>query len=162
MRSKSILLLAVVVFTVTGVSHATVSIDLVTVGNAGNADDNTDYGGVGYEYLIGKYEVTAGQYIQFLNAAAATDTYGLYNPNMDSDYRGCQITRNGTSGNYTYDFSGRPSGTEAEWANRPVNYVSWNDTLRFTNWLHNGQGGGQVVEPDGIPCPGSGQLGLST
>ena len=72
--------------------------------------------------------------------------YGLYNSNMDSsDYGGCQITRNGTSGTYIYDFSGRPSGsgTEANWVNRPVNYVSWGDAARFANWLHNGQPTGE-------------------
>jgi len=37
---------------------------------------------VGYAYRIGKYEVTVGQYTAFLNAVAATDTFGLYNPNM--------------------------------------------------------------------------------
>ena len=36
-------------------------------------------GSVGYNYNIGKYEVTAGQYTEFLNAVARTDTYGLYN-----------------------------------------------------------------------------------
>jgi formylglycine-generating enzyme required for sulfatase activity len=58
---------------------------------------------------------------------------------MNSSSYGCQITQNGASGSYTYDFSGLPSGTEADWANRPVNYVSWYDSLRFSNWLHNGQ-----------------------
>ncbi|KKL49256.1 hypothetical protein LCGC14_2317320, partial [marine sediment metagenome] len=43
-------------------------------------------------------------------------------------------------GGYTYDFSGRPSGTTAaDWENRPVNFVSWGDAARFANWLHNGQ-----------------------
>ena len=116
-------------------------IEAVTVGNPGNADDTwgDGYGGVAYAYNIGKYEVTAGQYTEFLNAVAATDTYGLYNPSMDSSSDGCQITQHGTDGNYTYDFSGRPSGTEADWVDRPVNYVSWGDAARFANWLHNGQ-----------------------
>jgi sulfatase modifying factor 1 len=26
-----------------------------------------------------------------------------------------------------------------DWADRPVNYVSWGDAARFANWLHNGQ-----------------------
>ena len=26
-----------------------------------------------------------------------------------------------------------------DWANRPVNYVSWGDAARFANWLHNGR-----------------------
>ncbi len=129
--------------------QATVNIATVPVGNAGNTGeqsrlamygDETYYGGVDYEYNIGKYEVTAGQYAEFLNAVAATDTYGLYNTFMNGGHpEGCQITRNGSSGSYTYDFSNRPSGTEADWVNRPVNYVSWGDAARFANWLHNGQ-----------------------
>ena len=118
-----------------------VSIETVAVGNPGNTDDThgDGYGGVDYVYEIGKFEVTTGQYTQFLNAVAAMDTYGLYNALMDSEERGCQITQNGTIGSYTYDFSGRPSGTEANWVSRPVNYVSWGDATRFANWLHNGR-----------------------
>ena len=122
----------------------------VTVGNPGNAGEGSgeSYGGwgpnricgaVGYTFNMGKFEVTAGQYTAFLNAVAKTDTYGLYNTDMDSSAYGCQITRHGTSGNYTYDFSGRPSGVESDWAIRPVNYVSWGDAARFANWLTNGQ-----------------------
>ena len=131
-----------------GMAQADITIDTVAVGNAGNAADTryngVSVGAVSYEYNIGKYEVTAGQYCEFLNAVAATDTYGLYNPNMDSSLFGCQITQNGDSGNYTYDFSGAPSGTEADWANRPVNYVSFGDSVRFANWLTNGQGNGST------------------
>jgi len=123
-----------------------VTMDWVTVGHPGNAadtevmiDGTTGYGGVSDVYQISKYEVTAGQYTEFLNAVAATDTYGLYNTSMDSSSYGCQITRSGDSGSYNYDFSGRPSGAEADWSNRPVNYVSCYDSLRFANWLHNGQ-----------------------
>ena len=29
-----------------------------------------------------------------------------------------------------------------DWADRRVNYVSWGDAARFTNWLHNGQPAG--------------------
>jgi len=123
--------------------QAGVVIDTVPVGNPGNANDATGYGAVDYAYNIGKYEVTAGQYTEFLNAVAATDAYGLYNPSMDSGHYGCQITQNGTSGTFTYDFSGgtveAPGSTAADWADRPVNYVSWGDAARFANWLHNGQ-----------------------
>jgi len=122
------------------------SLEFVTVGNPGNAKDNlrgTAYkpycGAVAYTYDIGKYEVTAGQYTAFLNAVAKTDTYGLYNAQMDTNAQGCQITQHGASGNYTYDFSGRPSGLESDWVNRPVNYVTWGDAARFANWLTNGQ-----------------------
>jgi formylglycine-generating enzyme required for sulfatase activity len=120
-------------------------VEVVPVGNPGNANDTygDGYGSVDYVYNIGKFEVTAGEYVDFLNAVAATDTYGLYNPHMDSSSYSCQITQNGTSGSYSYDFSGGtvevPGSTAADWENRPVNYVSWGDAARFANWMHNGQ-----------------------
>ena len=36
----------------------------------------------GHAYQIGKYEVTAGQYTEFLNAVAKADPNGLYNTTM--------------------------------------------------------------------------------
>jgi formylglycine-generating enzyme len=129
-----------------------VVMETVTIGGAGNAADTTGYGAVGYGYNIGKYEVTAGQYTEFLNAKAATDTYGLYNSSMLNDsYWGCQIQRTGSSGSYTYSVA---SGN----ANRPVNYVCWYDTVRFANWLTNGQGNGDtesgsyVITGGGVNC----------
>ena len=49
-----------------GTGPNTFTIDFVNVGNAGNADDagaggglySTPYGGVGYEYRMGMYEIT--------------------------------------------------------------------------------------------------------
>ncbi len=143
MKAKTVLICVICVLLACISLTQAVTIDTVTVGNAGNTADGTGYGAVGYEYNIGKYEVTAGQYAEFLNAVAATDTYGLYNPSMDSSSYGCQITQNGSDGSYTYDFSGgiveAPGSTAADWENRPVNYVSWGDAARFANWLHNGQ-----------------------
>ena len=54
------------------------------------------FGSVAYDYRIGKYEVTAGQYTEFLNAVAKTDTYGLYNTNMSDTSYGSGITRSGS------------------------------------------------------------------
>jgi formylglycine-generating enzyme len=91
-------------------------------------------GSVGYTYNIGKYEVTAAQYTEFLNAVAKTDPYGLYDTGMDSaaSAYACNIERSGSSGSYTYSVA-------SEYANRPVNHVSHWDACRFANWLHNGQ-----------------------
>ncbi|MCU0783971.1 MAG: hypothetical protein MUF81_07965 [Verrucomicrobia bacterium] len=36
-------------------ASALITIDSVPVGNAGNANDATGYGAVGYDYAIGKY-----------------------------------------------------------------------------------------------------------
>ncbi len=138
---------AIVVLALSVTVAQAVTIETVPVGNLGNADDThgAGYGAVDYAYNIGKYEVTAGQYAEFLNAVADADPYGLYNSNMDASSWGCQITQNSDSGSYTYDFSGRPSGTEADWSNRPVNFVSWGDATRFANWLHNDQPTGTLT-----------------
>ncbi len=111
-----------------------VDIETVPVGNPGNPADTHDdgYGAVDYEFHIGMYEVTAGQYAEFLNAVAATDTYGLYNTNMWSSSFGCKIQRTGSAGSYRYSVADNR-------ADRPVNYVSWGDAARFANWLHNDQ-----------------------
>ena len=132
MNTRSFLTLAASAALITSTS-AIVTIDYVSVGNIGNAADTTGYGAVSYEYQIGKYEVTNAQYAEFLNAKAATDSYGLYNPSMSS----YGITRSGSSGTYTYVVT---SGME----NRPVVYVSWFDAARFSNWLANGQGNGDT------------------
>ena len=120
-------------------------IPTVPVGNPGNAGELSGSGAggygpdricgsVGYAYNVGKYEVTAGQYTDFLNKVARTDTYGLYSTYMGdpTNYLGCNIQRSGSSGSYTYSVA-------SDWANRPVNYVSYWDSCRFANWLHNGQ-----------------------
>lgn len=114
-------------------AQAEILIDWVTVGDPGNACDPQSqgcFGAVADEYRISKYETTNYQYAEFLNAVAATDTYGLYSTSMGSGYGG--ITRSGSPGSYSYSaIAGRED--------MPVNYVSWYDSLRFGNWLHNGQ-----------------------
>jgi sulfatase modifying factor 1 len=117
---------------------ALITIDTVRVGNPGNAADATGYGAVAYEFKIGKYEVTIGQYTSFLNAVAATDTYSLYNPNMATDLNIAGITQTGTSGSFAYSVIG--SG------NRPISYVSWFDAARFANWMQNGATTGASTE----------------
>ena len=120
-----------------------VTIETVAVGNPGNAGDPIEFqgvfGAVDHPYDIGKYEVTAGQYAAFLAAVAAADPYGLYDPRMGSHPQGCRIERTGSPGNYAYAIA-------PDWANRPVNFVSWGDAARFANWLHHGQ-------PTGAPGP---------
>ena len=132
--------IAIVVWTLPmAAGQAAINIDTVPVGNPGNAGeqsrlahgDTTYYGGVSYAYNIGKYEVTAGQYTEFLNAVAAMDTYGLYHVAMWSDAFGCKIQGTGSLGSYEYNVA-------TDWADRPVNYVSWYDAARFANWLTTG------------------------
>ncbi len=121
-------------------ASATVIIDWVAVGNAGNAADTpssncyaSNCGSVSSNYNIDKYEVTNAQYAELLNAKAASDPLGLYNTSMNSDPSNGGITRSGVSGSFTYT-------VKAGFANKPVTYVSFYDSLRFSNWLNNGQG----------------------
>jgi formylglycine-generating enzyme required for sulfatase activity len=133
-----------------------VTIDTVPIGNPGNpADKRYDADGVGsvsYSFRMGHTEVTNEQYVEFLNAVAASDPFGLYHEAM-----GCEtcwpggIVRSGDDGSYIYAVKqpavGQgPGGTDYAYENKPVAYVSWYDAIRFANWLHNGQGGSGSTE----------------
>jgi sulfatase modifying factor 1 len=128
------------------ISASAVTIEMVTVGNLGNAADMRyiTVGSVNHTYQIGKYEVSASQYTDFLNAVAKADPNELWIPSMGvpgGPSIGTNIQRTGSSPNYSYSVA-------ADWANRPVNYVSFWDAARFANWLHNGQ-------PTGAQGPGT-------
>lgn len=137
--SRTVVSVAVLIGPVAGPAFAAVNVETVRVGNPGNAADQNyngygRFGAVGYVYHMGKYEVTNSQYCEFLNNVAATDAYGLYNPQMSSSVSG-GINRSGSSGSYTY-------AVKSGYENMPVTYVGWHDAIRFVNWLQNGQGGG--------------------
>ena len=124
----------------------TLNMDFVPVTNPSNlADTNGLYvdvtgslvasginnlGVVNYNYRIGEYEVTNDQYRRFLNAAAISNIYTLYNTSAGSDIIG-GIARSGTDGSYSYT-------TKSDMSDKPVNYVDYLSAIRFTNWLHNG------------------------
>ncbi|MFM7244823.1 MAG: SUMF1/EgtB/PvdO family nonheme iron enzyme [Planctomycetaceae bacterium] len=122
---------------------APVVVDLVTVGDAGNAADAaTGFGSVSYAYAIARTGVTVGQYTAFLNAVAKSDPKGLYDTKMATDLAVAGINRAGTSGRYSYSVINNDGSS----ANRPITYVSWFDAARFANWISNGQPrGGQNV-----------------
>ncbi len=135
-----------------GLQADPVNIATVPVGQVGNSGElsgigaggsgpDAIVGGVNYAYNIGQFEVTAGQYTEFLNAVAAADDYQLYETTMWTYFYGCRIQRSGGWGSYTYSVA-------ADWADRPVNEVSWADAARFANWMHNGQ-------PTGAQGPGT-------
>ena len=113
------------------------SLQFVTVGNPGNvADTYADSGvqggcgAVGYVYQMGTYDVTVGQYVQFLNAVAKTDTYGLYTTSSDTgqsmatEYPTVGIVRSGRPGSYTYSVSYSASAWSSYSANFPSLYPS--------------------------------------
>jgi formylglycine-generating enzyme required for sulfatase activity len=122
-----------------------VTIDTVTVGDAGNAADTTGYGAVADVFAIGKYEVTIGQYTTFLNSVATvtSDSYivDLWTGSMATDLNIAGISRSG-SGTLAdpYSYSAIDSG------NRPITYVSWFDAARFANWVNNGATNGASTE----------------
>ena len=87
------------------------TMDFVTIGNAGNADDDTGYGSVGYTYRMGVNEVSRGM-IDAYNALSGGPTLTM------SD-----MTSYGGNG-----------------ANRPATGVSWNEAARFVNWLNTSEG----------------------
>lgn len=116
----------------TSSASAEITFAWATVGNPGNAADPiSGIGSVANEYRIAKHEVTNDQYAAFLNAVAPTDTNSLYSIGMGLDPHG-GITQNGSSGSFTYS-------VKANMGNKPVNFVSFFDAMRFVNWLHNGQ-----------------------
>jgi formylglycine-generating enzyme required for sulfatase activity len=141
-------------------------IEWLYVGAAGNRGDthpancgtnrNQRCGGVPYDYWISKYEITNAQYAAFLNAIAASDPNGAYNPAMGDDPSGVfgGIARSGEDGSYTYD-------VKPGFDDKPVVFVSFYDALRFANWLHHGaptgpqdalttEDGAYTISPEGV------------
>ena len=116
-----------------------VVVEWVNVGNAGNGNDThgDGYGGVDYGYRIGKYEVTNAQYVEFLNAVdpKANNELCLYNSDMAGNFGGIENSGSVDGARYV---------AQAGREQNPVTYVSWYDAVRFTNWLHNGQGSGST------------------
>ena len=120
MRSKSILVVVVMVVCVMVLANIAsaeivtvqgIDLDFVTIGNAGNAADSTGFGAVGYEYQIGKYEITNGQWDAFVSAAGAPTG----NPED------------------AYDHSAVFTGVLL-----PTNNVSWYEAAQFCNYLTSG------------------------
>jgi len=146
MRSILVLTAAVTLLGLGGVAQADVfnlgpgltNLETVTVGDPGNAADTRyatpGFGSVAYTYNIGRFEVTQAQYADFLNKVAKADPYGLYNVYMGG--RQSNIVRTGGAGSYSYTVA-------SNWANKPVDIVSYWNACRFVNWLHNGQPTGQ-------------------
>ncbi len=99
----------------TGVNEFT--IDFVNIGNAANPGDTraeaypSGCGAVDYEYQIGKYEITNGQWDAFVSAAGAP----VGNPSS------------------AYDENAYWTGTDV-----PTGYVSWYEAAQFCNYLTSG------------------------
>ena len=121
-------------------AHA-ITIDWVTVGDPGNTADTTTYGAVADSFQIMKFEFTNQQYTDFLNSVdpSGTNPNSVYNSLMGSDNRGGISF---TSGNA----SGSKYAIRPNMGVKPVNYVSWFDAARVSNWLMNGATGTSSTE----------------
>lgn len=100
----------------------TFSMEFVTIGNPGNADDTTGNpnpaGKVDYAYQMGKYEVSE-------------DMIDKYNANFGKEI-GLVITK------------------DSRGANKPATGVSWNEAARFVNWLNTSTGGSAAYKFIGV------------
>ena len=129
------------IFCALGCSGYVQALSFVSVADPGNPADATGYGAVDYTYRISRFEVTNADYAAMLNAVAASDPHGLYDPRMgemvwlrfgkQAYVRFGGIVRKGRPGHYAYRLI---TGHEE----RPVVFVSWYDAARFTNWLMTG------------------------
>lgn len=124
-------------------AHA-VAITWQQVGLPNNAPDPTNnLGSVPYTYAIARHEVTNAQYAEFLNAKGAlahgANVLALYEPLMSTgEWPGIDRAGAGTLAN-PYHYTTKPS-----MGDKPVNYVSYYNALRFANWINNGQGAGDT------------------
>jgi formylglycine-generating enzyme required for sulfatase activity len=116
-------------------------IELVTIGAAGNAawagtspptpgDRAVGRGSVGYEFRIGRYEVTTAQWVEFVNAA-------MDRPSTDRLPHVSVPARWGAAGAAPVNPGGArfvvPAGNEM----RAAGGISWRMAAMYCNWLHN-------------------------
>jgi formylglycine-generating enzyme required for sulfatase activity len=118
-------------------------IQTVLVSNPGNVADvryvPAGVGAVAYNYRIATTEVSNAQYVEFLNGVdpGGANALGLYNLSQTTDSRGGIVFNNAAAPGVKYEI--KPGRN-----NNPAIYISWYDAIRFTNWLHNGQGHGDT------------------
>ncbi|MEZ4334084.1 MAG: SUMF1/EgtB/PvdO family nonheme iron enzyme [Myxococcota bacterium] len=127
---------------------------LVFVADPGNAADTTGFGAVAQPFEIAAFEVSNRDWVAFLNAVADDDPNGLFNETADQRYG---IVRTGSPGSHQYfAVVGRED--------RPVNFVSVYDAMRFVNWLVNGQpegAQGPATTEDGAYAIDAGGIGAN-
>jgi formylglycine-generating enzyme required for sulfatase activity len=108
-------------------------IQWVTVGDPGNTADGSGYGAVATSFQIMKYEFTNQLYTEFLNSVDqhGTNPYSVYSASMGSSARGGISFTSGAA-------SGSKYAVRSNMGDKPVNFVSWFDAARVSNWYQNG------------------------
>jgi len=155
-------------------------LNFVPVKDSENAADTNGYGRVDYDYMIGKYEVTYEEWCEFMNAVASYTTDSSLATNLDisgtniGSYGGSPVVTSDTYGLLNGSFLSRveiiPPTTfpgsyryeiKPQFKDKPVTNISWENALRYTNWLHNGKPiGYQTVNNDGAtPNPATTERG---
>ncbi len=112
-------------------------IDFVPIGAVNNPawtgtnSYNNGRGSVGYEYNIGKFEVTTAQWVEFLSAAFDRPSNDqipfVARPTV---FSGFAVPGNNGGVRWTV-----PAGTEL----RGVGGITWRTAAVYANWLHNGK-----------------------
>jgi formylglycine-generating enzyme required for sulfatase activity len=112
-------------------------IEFVTVGRPGNVPYSgpgltSGRGSVGYEYRIGRYEVTTSQWVEFFNAAFDRPTTDRLPHLIPPSLWGAQTATPTVPGGRRWAVA--PGGE-----NRFVGNISWRMAAMYCNWLHNGK-----------------------
>ena len=132
------------------------AIQWVTVGDPNNAADTTNRGAVSDSFQIMKYEFTNQQYTNFLNSvdAGGINPNSVYNVDMGNDIRGGISFTSGAA-------SGSKYAVKSNMGDKPVNYVSWFDAARVSNWLMNGAGSSSDTEDGAYTLVGGQATGIA-
>lgn len=114
-------------------------IEFVTIGSPGNAawDGNPGpagsalgRGAVGYEYRIGRFEVTTQQWVEFYNAAFDRPSNDRLPHLVPPTFWGATFAQPNVPGGRRWSV---PAGNEMI----PVGNISWRMAAMYCNWLHN-------------------------
>lgn len=108
--------------------------NMVTVGNSGNAADTNGRGRVNYNYNIGKFSVTYGEWANFLNTAvsgsAEKDLLWPFNASSKAIVQSDVVRTYNVYNNYMY--FAKPA-----YRDKPLEDISWQAAAMYCNFLHN-------------------------
>lgn len=136
--ARSLGLLAGLGLATSAAGAQTYEIDWVTIGDVGNpayqgSDGNLidDRGSVGYEYRIGRYEITTGQWMEFVNTfSTQSDDMALFG---EPSVWGATIDWSYGGPGFRWKLNGSLDNPEMV----PVHGLSWRMAAMYANWMHN-------------------------